>query len=59
VEEDAPSKLALALVNTGYREAMEGAHQSLDRNQNGRAAKYLEAALVAQPGDTESLFGIS
>ncbi len=54
VEEDAPAKVALALVNTRYREAMESAHQSLDRNQNGRAAKYLEAALVAQPGDAEA-----
>ena len=54
VEEDAPAKVSLALVNTRYREMMKEARQSLERNENGLAAKYLEAALVAQPGDGEA-----
>lgn len=54
VKDDAPAKVSFALVNTRYREMMKEARQSLERNENGLAAKYLEAALVAQPGDADA-----
>ncbi len=51
VDDEAPSKVGVTLVNTRYREAMEGARLNLENNRFERAAQFLDAALLAQPGD--------
>ncbi len=51
VEGDATVEVVLTLVNTRYREAMEGAYRNQQRNRFAAAAEDLEAALAAQPGD--------
>ncbi len=51
VDDEATAKVDVTLVNTRYREAMEGARVNLENNRFERAAQFLDAALLAQPGD--------